>query len=168
MTASQIREEKLLFAKLFDDEMKTRRAEEYLQKEIKNNDVSKNTDELKIEEKIEKLKDKLSKRDKCKWIPNKLLCKRFKIKDPFEHSVQIENINNKLSDKKSKFERGDDLNNSMGVLHGLNSVQKNAIKDEEKQTTPSFIKNLNNEKNKQIIINSTSNTSIFDQIFGDD
>ena len=75
MTASQIREEKLLFAKLFDDEMKTRRAEEYLQKEIKNDDVSKNTDELKIEEKIEKLKDKLSKRDKCKWIPNKLLCK---------------------------------------------------------------------------------------------
>ena len=73
-----------------------------------------------------------------------------------------------MSDKKSKFERGDDLNNSMGVLHGLNSVQKNIIKEEEKQTTPNFIKNLNNEKNKQIIINSSSNTSIFDQIFGDD
>jgi len=167
MTASQIREEKILFAKLYDEEMKTKRAEEYIENEIKKEGNV--MDQSIVEEKIEKLKEKLSKRDKCKWVPNKLLCKRFKVKDPYEHSISFEDINDKKKEtNKSKFERGEDLNNSTGTIYGLNSIQKSVIKEEEKYTNSSFIKNQNNEKNTQIILNSTPNISLFDQIFGDE
>ena len=188
MSGSQLKEEKVLFEKLYEDEHKMRRAEEALKREINRDKVlfeksnkGKNQDNQNqesctvssVHDKVEKLKNKLTKREKVKWRPEKLVCKRFELKDPYENVVldDIEkNSIKKLGEK--TFEKGGnygDLN--FNNSSGMNKIQKEILTEEANiknyKTSGAYIQTLNNEKNAEIIVNSEVKKSIFDQIFDD-
>jgi len=179
MTGSQLSEERILFQKLYEDEQKMKRAEDALKREINRDKLmfekSKSCEEqprkpISVQEKLEKLKNKLTKREKVKWRPDRLVCKRFEIKDPYENviidDVEVKNTK-KLGDK--TFERGGDIifNNTSG----MNAIQKEILNEEIKHknmiNSSSYIKSSNNDKNAEILVNSDVNKSIFEQIFDD-
>ena len=154
-TASQIREEKILFEKLYEDEQKLKQAGEALKTEIRKQT---DTTSSKTEDEIQKKENDIVKREKTKWQPDKILCKRFKVKDPYE------NVVNTKDEKISK---------------NLNELQKEIFKEEARihnysqhhhynPSNPDLnLKMTNNEKNSFIIINAKPDLNLFEEIFGD-
>ena len=154
-TASQLREEKILFEKLYEDEQKLKQAEEALKNEImKQKDITSS----KTDDEPHKIENNIVKREKTKWQPDKILCKRFKLKDPYENVVNTK-------DEK--------------ITKNLNELQKEIFKEEARiynysrhhhfnQNNPDLnLKMTNNEKNSFIIINAKPDLNLFEEIFGD-
>jgi G patch domain-containing protein 1 len=154
-TASQIREERIFFEKLYEDEQKLKQAEKALKTEIRKQT---DTTSSKTEDEIPKKENDIVKREKTKWQPDKILCKRFKVKDPYE------NVVNTKDEKISK---------------NLNELQKEIFKEEARihnysqhhhynPNNPDLnLKMTNNEKNSFIIINAKPDLNLFEEIFGD-
>lgn len=157
MTAAEIREEKNLFAQLYEDEQKLKKTEEAIKTQIRNNKETDNKEQSK--EGTAK-----SVRDKVKWKPEKLLCKRFKLKDPYENLIEKEDKNKSLNNLQSQIlkEESRTRHYSHSHTHHPQSHDK-----DNKHLSSHDIKASNNEKNSFFIINAKPDVNLFDEIFGD-
>jgi hypothetical protein len=155
-TASQIREERSLFEKLYEEEQKFKQAEEGLKTEIR----KQNKLEIEMAEDAKSInkENNTVKREKIKWQPDKILCKRFKLKDPFENVVNTNDNKN---------------------LKNLNELQKEIFKEEARihnyqhphhrhpsNNPEQDLKMINNDKNSFLIINAKPDLNLFEEIFG--
>lgn len=170
MTATDAKVERNLFEILYKEELRLRKLAESQKAEIKNPHLSE-SDQLK--ERIEKIKSKEIKREKTLWRPEKVLCKRFKLKDPFENKINAV-INSKFNNEAQSvsFKKGD-------VKYSMSNLQYELFKQEYSTCTSSRpktnssqdpvkdIKNVNNEKNVFEIVNSKPDINLFEEIFGD-
>ncbi len=156
MTGIEIREERLLFQNLYETEQKLKKAEENLSNEIKRN----------TKDYCETSSDKKIRREKTKWQPDKLLCKRFKVKNPYENVIDtvakkgLNDLQNSiLKEEKHRAQviinSGNQLPASMtSIIHGDGSTELS-------------IKQINNEKNSFVILNSNPDINLFSEIFGE-
>jgi len=172
MSAIDSKIERELFEGLYKEELRLRKQEQISKSEIKNPHLSE-TDELKS--RIEKIKNREIKREKFSWKPEKILCKRFKLKDPFENKINsiinTQNGENKNDNNNITFKKGD-VKYSMSSLQyqlfrqenpNLSSADaKKGINDQNKD-----IKKSNNESNVFNVINAKTDVNLFEEIFND-
>jgi hypothetical protein len=132
LSSADIKEEMGLFQQLYEEEQKLKR-DELAYKKLESGGFN-TVGETTVKKVI---------REKGKWKPDKLLCKRFKLKDPYE-GVAAGNIN--AVQKQIMKEEGINLN-TVGANANIHAV--------------------NNEKNTEIIVNNNIDLNLFEAIFGD-
>lgn len=130
MSASEIKEEKILFEKLYEQEQELKASQDKTRTDIKKSrgDAQDNVSEVT--------------REKVKWAPDKMLCKRFNLKDPYENLLQTGSIS---------------------------SLQKQIMKEEGIKSAhhdKGDLKSINNEKNALLILNTKPDVNLFEEIFG--
>jgi len=179
MSSSDSKAEREQFERLYGEELSIRNQEQISKSEIKNPQLSQ-TDQMK--ERIEKIKSRDIKREKNIWKPEKVLCKRFKVKDPFENKINSvvnakgDNQNNDRDLLNVTFKKGDvkytmsslqyqlfkQENPNLTTLKSEGSVKVNTAGDNNKD-----FKSANNENNVFKVINAKTDVNLFDEIFND-
>jgi hypothetical protein len=177
MSSSDSKAEREQFERLYGEELSIRKQEQISKSEIKNPQLSQ-TDQMK--ERIEKIKSREIKREKNIWKPEKVLCKRFKVKDPFENKINSvvnakgDNQNNDRDLLNVTFKKGDvkytmsslqyqlfkQENPNLTSLKSEGSVKVNTAGDKNKD-----FKSANNENNVFKVINAKTDVNLFDEIF---
>lgn len=176
MSASESKAERELFDSLYKQELLIRKQEQIKKTEIKNPQLSET--EL-MKERIEKIKSREINREKIIWKPEKVLCKRFKVKDPFENKINSvigsKGINNDVDRDgvNVTFKKGE-------VKYTMSSLQYQLFKQENPNVSLKSegsgkvaieagkdIKSSNNENNVFKVINAKTDVNLFDEIFND-
>jgi hypothetical protein len=158
MTASSLREEKILFERIYEADQNIRKAEEDLKTEVRRQ-TNINPEEDHEKEEVKELTKRKVIREVTKWRPDKLLCSRFKLKDPFENLIEIKDSKT----NQSKFVKGEVYENK-----GLNSLQNQLIKEEGiSSSNTTTMKAMNNERNNIMLLNGQADLNLFEEIFGD-
>lgn len=173
MTNDQSKSEKKEFEDLYQKQ-KERKMKDNLKKvEL----TSGNLCEIEqIKEKIKKIKNSEVKIESSIWKPNPILCKRFKIKDPYENKINsLDHKNEELV----KFKKGENNYLMSSLQYQLFKQETNSqnnkdnfdIKLNERTNKSSFqgieeIKDANNKINIFETINKKMDINLFDEIFG--
>ena len=169
MNGTETKIERNIFEKLYNEEIRLRKLEQSNKTEIKNTHESE-SEELK--ERIEKIKNREVIREKIIWKPEKVLCKRFKLKDPFENKIN-NIVNSRFDNEKNNisFKKGE-------TNYSMSSLQYQLFKQENPNVNINLnlnkpaeplkdLKCSNNEKNVFDIVNSKTDVNLFEEIFGE-
>jgi len=173
MSASDSKIERELFEKSYKEELRLRKEEQNKKNEIKNPQLSES--EL-IKDRIEKIKNREVKREKITWKPEKTLCKRFRLKDPFENKINsvISNAtssNSVREDTNITFKKGEvkyTMSNLQYQLFKQENPNYKLLSDKSGNVDPvKDFKVVNNEQNVFNIVNAKTDVNLFEEIFGD-
>jgi len=191
MSQKQLKLENKQFATLYNENSKIKKNEEMKKVELKVN-PSNNSESEQLKERIEKIKNTEVKPDVSTWKPNSILCKRFKIKDPFENKINTVQSKDDNNNESITFRKGEN-NYSMSSLQyqlfkqetskfANKNANSNANANTNNKTNDSIINNpivpaiiesnndikiSNNKKNVFEAMNSKVDMNLFDEIFGE-
>jgi hypothetical protein len=155
MSIEQLKIENKQFSTLYNEHCRIKKNEELKKVELKSSgpgpgsgsvsegiSLSINSESDKLKEKIENIKNTEIKAEISVWKPNTIICKRFKIKDPFENKINIIQSNNNEINESISFRKGD--NN-----YSMSSLQYQLFKQETSKFSNNN-KNISNNDNKPI------------------